>query len=175
VEAKPEVFCANQDKLTEELLNHTSIDEFCNTKAYKICKFDPIVGGIVCNDKQEFTLESPNQSCALEPEKCNPQSSLYDECALDWAKCLRDPAWDFCNTFPTLCNIPEFFYEDMNAVGKAICASNPVFCETNGDVKSAKVICDNFDKLSDDVKYETGMLWFCEAKTDFICQDPLYS
>jgi hypothetical protein len=41
--------------------------------------------------------------CAKFEEKCFPGTSTYDKCALDWRKCLSDPNWSFCKSFPEIC------------------------------------------------------------------------
>ena len=39
--------------------------------------------------------------------------------------------------------------------------------------KSSKAVCANMDKLSKDVMKNTAIKYFCESKTDYICDDPL--
>jgi hypothetical protein len=79
---------------------------------------------------------------------CAPNTATYDPCAENWSECLRNPDWDFCSTFPSLCGIPEFYFKDLDALGKAICDSDKVFCtdaEKPESPDSAKVVCDNYD------------------------------
>jgi hypothetical protein len=162
--------------LAAEVKDNSSIGAFCQTGAYKLCDYDPILGREICDEKGGLSLKDW-QVCKLYPWKCDHQSPEFDRCALSWTECLVDPQWDFCSTFSELCeiDIPEYHYKDLDTLGKAICAADKdLFCGgTDKDVKSPKVVCDNIDKLPKEIVKNTGIQWFCDAKTDYICEDKM--
>jgi hypothetical protein len=44
IEANMTDFCENADKLSDEVRGNSSIDEFCASRAYAICAYDPVLG-----------------------------------------------------------------------------------------------------------------------------------
>ena len=80
--------------------------------------------------------------------------------------CLMDPTWKFCDSFKDLCVVkaPGPLYKSDKQLGADICASDPnLFCEAGSTdkPKSARVVCENLDKLDAKVTGESAVRDFC--------------
>jgi hypothetical protein len=89
--------------------------------------------------------------------------------------CLRDPAWNFCDSFPELCiSRPVTHFKTKDEIAKDICAADPTACEVGSvdEVNNATDVCAKYDNLSDDLKTKTSVKSYCDANPDILCKLP---
>lgn len=101
-------------------------------------------------------------------------TSLYDECATDIYNCAAKPGWHFCTSFPELCKGPKF--ASIDALKPAICPVVSSYCSIAADSNFEPMyeqVCENFDILSDDIKYGTSLYSLKAAGCSDLCKNPL--
>ena len=90
--------CDNMYMLPYELIEQTGLTNFCGIDTVTACKAFPDL----CDTTGAISLDL----CKAYPEKCDESKPAeFNPCAKDLTKCLLDPTFSPCGSFPELCGI----------------------------------------------------------------------
>jgi hypothetical protein len=155
--------CGNVGKLPMNVQVNTSLKAFCaEASIEKICKMDAANVNMICPDGKTLAPSF----CGQYPEKCDSASTKYDSCADDVYRCMINPSWNFCKSFPELCTKTM---ADSNDMITAICtADSNMFCR-GGAIPSIKDVCTNFSKLPVAISAHTSFKSLCNTDVIAIC------
>jgi hypothetical protein len=149
----------------------------CAAQPRKICENEGFKNLACKEDGIDFHSYWISQAYPGKMDVANWGTPVYDYCGFDLSRCLLDPAFDFCKSFPEFCGWPETPFPTLDDFGRDICNSNKfLFCNgTATDVRNPNVVCDNMVLLSDNVLYGSSVPSFClDADPTAICADTRY-